>query len=305
MSEQPIHHSERISLGWLREYLLHLQYERHFSLNTIEAYRSDLRQFFQFLKSESTALVRVDAEIVDAFASSLKKRGLVETSALRKLHAIRSFWGFLTREGKLPINSVKSSELPKIWRRLPAFLSESQVQQLLDAPSQSSFCGVRDRAILALLYSCGLRVSEVCGLDIRDIEESLVRVLGKGDKERLVPILARGLSAIDRYLHMHRDRFRDRSQALFLSTRGRRLTRHAIWRRVKRYAQGVGVRLGSHPHALRHSFATHLMNRGADIRVIQELLGHANIATTDRYTHLNMEKLRDEFDRFHPRKEAR
>lgn len=288
--------------AWLEEYLQHLHLERHFSPNTTSAYRSDLQQFFKFLESREIPISQVDAKIADGFAAQQKKRGLTETSVLRKLHALRSFWNFLAREGRVAARNIESSELPKIWKKLPPFLTEAQVQQLLQAPNQKTFCGVRDRALLMLLYSCGLRVSEVCQLNVHDVEESLVRVLGKGDKQRLVPILGGALSAIDLYLHMYGHRFKDQEQrALFLNTRGQRLTRIAIWRRVKKYSMSIGVHLGSHPHALRHSFATHLMNKGVDVRVIQELLGHANIATTDRYTHLNVEKLRAEFDRYHPR----
>lgn len=281
------------------EFIAHLATERSLTLNTQSAYRSDLMQFAHFLKDDE--LDHLAPEKIGSFRSHLAEQGLSETSILRKLQALRSFWDFLMLEELVGHNPLAHCEFPKIWNKLPHFLSVTQVHRLLDAPDQRSFRGMRDRAILALLYGCGLRVSEVCQLNICDIEDVLVRVWGKGRKQRLVPILESALMAVDSYLAQHRDRFAGKEQALFLNASGKRLSRIAIWRFVKKYAEIAQIDQRAHPHALRHSFATHLMDGGADIRVIQELLGHSNIATTDRYTHLGTSKLRSEFDRYHPR----
>lgn len=283
----------------INEFINHLSSERSLSINTQSAYRSDLMQFDSFI--QRCAIDQVTADSIGNFRLHLEKRGISETSILRKLQALRSFWDFLQREEWATHNPLAHCEFPKIWSKLPHFLSLEQVQRLINAPSSSTFRGARDRAILALLYGCGLRVSEVCQLDICDVEDALVRVWGKGRKQRLVPILQSSLLSVDQYLAHHRDRFVGKEQALFLNPLGKRLSRIAIWRSVKTYAKSAGLDQRAHPHALRHSFATHLMDGGADIRIIQELLGHANIATTDRYTHLGTGKLRADFDRYHPR----
>lgn len=283
----------------IEDFIAHLATERSLSQNTLAAYRGDLLQFERCIKGDE--LLKLTSKEIAHFRSQLEKLGLTETSILRKLQALRTFWNFLMREEWVKHNPLSFCEFPKIWNKLPHFLSLSQVNRLLTAPKQHSFRGTRDRAILALLYGCGLRVSEVCQLDICDIEDALIRVWGKGRKQRLVPILQSALTAVDDYLVCHRDRFAGKEQALFLNSKGHRLSRIAIWRFVKKYAQVAGLDQRLHPHALRHSFATHLMDGGADIRVIQELLGHSNIATTDRYTHLGVAKLRSAFDQYHPR----
>lgn len=283
------------------EFLQHLRIERLLSSNTLSAYRSDLRQFLSFLAPNCPNLEEVTAAHIAQFSQELVQSGLKEVSLLRKLQALQTFWRYLLREEHLKNDPFIASELPKIWRALPHYLSEKQIEQLLKAPCSSSFIGARDRAILALLYGCGLRVTEVCRLNINDIDERLVRVHGKGGKHRLVPIMRRALDALDTFLAHFGDRCRGKEHALFLTSSGKRLSRIAIWRRVRKYALSIGVEVGAYPHALRHSFATHLMEEGADLRVIQELLGHANISTTDRYTHLGAPTLLAEFDRYHPR----
>ncbi|MES2121189.1 MAG: tyrosine-type recombinase/integrase, partial [Chlamydiota bacterium] len=188
---------------------------------------------------------------------------------------------------------------PKMWQLIPEVLTVSEVNALLHAPNPEEFAGARDQAVLLVLYASGLRVSEVCGLNLQDVDDQVVRVKGKGGKERIVPIAQVATSAIDHYLV----RFRKESDfpALFVTEKNRRIDRTLVWKRVKFYAKAAGIQKSISPHTLRHSFATHLLENGADLRVIQEMLGHANIATTDRYTHISTQHLADAFNAFHPR----
>jgi integrase/recombinase XerD len=215
---------------------------------------------------------------------------------------MKVFFRFLKREGVIANNPASYLESPKLWQALPAVLTEEEMENILTQPNCHSAKGCRDRAILELLYSSGVRISELCGLKICDVDDEYIKVYGKGGKERLVPIGQNALGAIDHYLLHYRCRYdSDQEQHLFLTQRGSPIDRFAMWRMVKSYALKAGITKNISPHTFRHSFATHLLDHGADLRVIQELLGHSSINSTDRYTHVSRAQLQQAFQAFHPR----
>lgn len=294
--------------GLVDEFLGHLAVERGASEHTVAAYRRDLGEYVAMLEQRG---VRdpdaVSREDVTGFVVSLRDRGLASSTVERKVASVKSFHRFLVREGITENHPASRLPLPKVPQRLPDVLSAAQVGSLLDQPFGRDPVGLRDRAVLEVLYGCGLRVSELVGLDIGavDLSEGTLRVLGKGAKERLVPISGEAKAALDVYRREGRPRLRPpgatppSDDALFLSTRGRRLSRQAVFRIVRARGRRVGIEL--HPHTLRHSFATHLLEGGADLRAVQELLGHADISTTQVYTHVDQRHLREEYLSTHPR----
>jgi integrase/recombinase XerD len=212
------------------------------------------------------------------------------------------FFRFLKREGAIAKDVTLHLDSPRMWQLIPEVLTVPEVEMLLNAPDSSMRAGARDRAVLQVIYASGLRVSEVCGLNLYDVDEQVVRVRGKGGKERVVPIAKTAVLAIDYYLIHYRTSSEDKKESpLFLSDRGKRIDRGHVWKRVKFYAKRVGITKEISPHTLRHSFATHLLENGADLRVIQEMLGHSSIATTDRYTHISQRHLVEAFQACHPR----
>lgn len=214
------------------------------------------------------------------------------------LISLKVFFRFLYREKIIEKDISQSMESPKLWQLIPEVLTLEEVERLLNASPVQTYLGARDRAILEVLYASGLRVSEVCSLTLHCVGEDALRVLGKGGKERVVPVGKKALNALDHYL-CFRDHFQ--SETLFLSQKGKALDRVIIWRMIKHYAKQAGIQKSISPHTFRHSFATHLLENGADLRVIQEMLGHASIATTDRYTHVTASRLHSSFSQFHPR----
>lgn len=273
------------------DFLSYLASERGLSQNTLEAYRRDLMQLDAFLGKD---LCQIDEKDIIAFLESIDQRS--SSSICRTLVAIKVFYRFLRREGLAP-NVTELIEGPKLWQLIPEVLDHDEVDLLLKAPDVSTKLGMRDRAILILLYASGIRVSELTNLNVSDVDERSVRVMGKGKKERVVPIASLAREAIDHYLLTHRGE----GEALFVSRTGRRIDRLAVWRRIKFYAKQAGIMKTISPHTLRHSFATHLLDNGADLRIIQEMLGHVDIGTTDRYTHLSKKHLNEAFYQFHPR----
>jgi integrase/recombinase XerD len=213
------------------------------------------------------------------------------------------YFRFLRKEGLLDYDPTLHLQPPKLWQKIPDVLTEEEVERLLQAPNLETLIGLRDKAFLEVLYGSGLRVSEVCTLNLYDIKEQSIRVVGKGSKERVIPIAKVAVKAVDEYiLKDHRGHIKDKQgEPLFLTVSRKRIDRVTIWARVKYYAKIIGLTKTISPHSLRHSFATHLLNHGADLRVIQELLGHADIATTDRYTHISKERLLKSFHDHHPR----
>jgi len=279
-------------------FLKYLGVERDASSHTLRAYRKDLEDFFRFvsIKPEDVELADVRGFIADQMRSGLNK-----TTVSRRLASIRSFFKFLYREGYKKSNPAKLVPNPKTPKLLPNFLSVDDTFSLVEKPQGPGLLSARDRAILELLYSSGLRVSELSGLDAEDIntKEGLVKVKGKGKKERIVPVGSKALDAVKSYL-VERIALKRKDKALFLNRIGSRLTDRGVRRIVVKYARmiGIGGRIG--PHALRHTFASHLLQGGADLRVIQELLGHSSLSTTQKYTHLDVTHLIDVYDKAHP-----
>ena len=278
--------------------LRHLEIERGMSANTIRAYRKDLEVFIVHAQKNAADIEMID---VRGFVAQQIKQGLTKTTAGRRLSTVRSFLKFLTREGYLEANPAKLVSTPKAEKRLPTFLSVDDVFKLIEKPDTIGFIHARDRAILELLYSSGLRVSEVAGLNVEDVNtrEGLVKVRGKGRKERIVPLGSKAVEAIRGYL-TEKILLKKKSKTLFLNKRGTELSERGIRRIVVKYARLIGVTGQIGPHTLRHTFASHLLQAGADLRVIQELLGHASLSTTQKYTHLDITHLMDIYDRAHP-----
>lgn len=284
------------------DFLFYLASERGLSKNTVEAYQRDLTYFEEILQKrgiDDLSLVK-EAEII-AFLDRLKEKKLASSSIYRAMVALKSLFRFLRRERLIKSEETLYLDTPKMWQLIPEVLTEKEVQELLNAPNIEDPIGARDRAILEVLYASGLRVSELCGLNISDVDDAFVKVKGKGGKERLVPIAESAIAHVDHYLIHFRGGSGQKNEALFVSAKGVRLDRIAVWERVKFYAKKIEIAKSISPHTLRHSFATHLLENGADLRVIQEMLGHASIATTDRYTHVSQKYLTDAFAKFHPR----
>jgi integrase/recombinase XerD len=280
--------------------------ERGLARHTLEAYARDLDDFVRF--AARRGLVRpeaIDRATIALYLLSLRRHGLAPASVARRLAAIRGWTGYLLREGLIgddPALDLRSARLP---RRLPGVLTVDEIERILAQPRGSTPRGMRDRAILELLYAAGLRVSELVALDVGDVHLGMeyVRCLGKGSKERIVPIGSAAVRAVQRYLSAARPALSGRRMraALFLNRRGARLSRQSVWMLLRAYAASAGIRRTLGPHTFRHSFATHLLDGGADLRAVQEMLGHASVATTQRYTHLTRSRLREAYRRAHPR----
>ncbi|MBI5969473.1 MAG: tyrosine recombinase XerC [Deltaproteobacteria bacterium] len=300
----------------VERFLEHLRVERNASVHTLRSYAADLEQFRDFLASAGShideeggdvSVQKIDHLAIRAYLSYLY-RDHKKSSLARKLAAIRSFFKYFVDEGLLPTNPAEIVATPKQEKPLPAFLPVDEIFSLLETPDTSTTWGARDRAILETLYSCGIRVGELVGLSDGDVDFSLgiLRVYGKGQKERVVPIGEKALAALREYLPQ-RDRVlaklsRPGARApLFINPRGGRLTSRSVARVVQKYILRCGLLRKVSPHALRHSFATHLLDAGADLRGIQELLGHVSLSTTQRYTHVSVDKLMEVYDRTHPR----
>lgn len=296
-------------LDYINKYLAHIEHERNFSPQTLRAYRNDLQQYLSFLNAEGCASFGdVTRLLLRKFLAFQKKHHYSKTTIARKFVSIRSFCKFLCREGVLEFNPVESIRTPKLSKSLPGFMSISETEALLNTPDGNTLPGVRDSAMMEALYSTGMRVSELAGLDVSDVDFSgcVVKVKGKGKKERLLPIGNHALHAIQTYLDKRNAdaslRIAGRnSKALFLNNRGGRLTERSIGRMLEKYVKKAGMNLKISPHTFRHSFATHLLDRGADLRSVQELLGHANLSTTQIYTHITTERLKEVYKKAHPR----
>ena len=281
-------------------FLDHLAVEHGASAHTVRSYATDLAGFAAFLrKSGDPGPASVDTRAVRAYLASLHQRGLARTSIARKLAAVRSCFRFLARRGVVDQNPARPVRSPRPARRLPSFLPKDESKNLLDRPPEASVAGRRDQALLELLYATGIRVAECCGLDCADLDLShgTVRVLGKGGKERAVPVGEVALAAIDAYLAVRGAR----DGPLFANLQGGRLTTRSAHRIVSRRASLAGTARRVTPHTMRHTFATHMLGEGADVRLIQELLGHRRLSTTQRYTHVSPEQLMKVYDAAHPR----
>ncbi|MFH0965583.1 MAG: site-specific tyrosine recombinase XerD [Planctomycetota bacterium] len=298
--------SDSASNRSVHDFLAYLDVERGLSSNTLLAYRRDLAAFLRFLEGRRMGdLAKVSREDLISFLMALKGRGRSGTSVARALSSVRSFFRFLVLEGRLGRNPAEHVDTPHTWRNLPDAPALRAVETIIDAASGDSAIEQRDRAILETLYSLGARASEVVDLRAESVnlDYGFVRCMGKGSKERLIPLGGPCRDAIRRYLADSR-RVLDRTgrdDHLFLSRSGRKLTREMIWKIVRKYARRAGVWDKIGPHSLRHAFATHMLERGADLRTVQELLGHSSISTTQVYTHVDRARLRAVHKRYHPR----
>jgi integrase/recombinase XerD len=277
--------------------------EQGLSENTLSAYSSDLRIFAKWLKDKS--LLEVDTGDLSGFLASRYKEGIGNRSSARILSSLRRFYGYFIRENKITIDPTALIESPHIGRSLPVSLSEHDVDLLLNAPEVTNGQGFRDKTMLEMLYATGLRVSELVGLKFEQISfrQGVVRIIGKGNKERLVPVGEEAMSWLEAYMTQARKTTLGERQSdyLFVTNRADGMTRQAFWHIIKRHAKKAGINKELSPHTLRHAFATHLLNHGADLRVVQLLLGHADLSTTQIYTHIARERLKDLHSKFHPR----
>jgi len=288
----------------IADYLAHLALERNLSPRTRDAYGRDLRQFTAWLEAEQLSLNAVDRPAIRGYLGSRRDAGLSPRSAARALSTIRSFYRFLVRTGALAQDPTADLKSPSLWRTVPHALSSEEIEALLAAPDTNQPLGLRDRAMLETLYATGLRVSELVGLTVDRVrlDPGFVRVVGKGRKERLVPLGGAAAAWIEHYQLRSRPGLdRHRAPELFLNHRGRPLTRQGFWKILRQHGQTAGIRSQLSPHVVRHSFATHLVENGADLRAVQMMLGHVSLTTTEIYTHVARERLRRLYDEKHPR----
>lgn len=291
---------------FIREYIKHIKLERRYSNHTVEAYQGDLIQFEYFLSdffhSENINWQLVDKRHVRHFLGYLVSAGLKKISIARKLAALKSFFAFLTQQQILQLNPTRTLKTPKYEKKLPEFLSIQHLETLLDMPPVQSFEGVRDRAILELFYAAGIRRAELLALKIKDLllNEGLIRVVGKGEKERVVPIGSYAQVSLEKYLRVRSQYVKTKVENVFILKSGDEMYAMAIHRIINKYLQKVTDIKKKSPHILRHSFATHLMNQGADIRAVKDLLGHTNLSTTQIYTHTSIDHLKSIYARAHP-----
>ena len=303
---------------FLTVFLNHLSLERSLSPNTVESYRIDLKRYLKFLKEEKiSSLEEIKEDHITKLIGILSRLGLKATSIARNLAAIKSFHKFLAREGYTQSDPASAIESPKLWRKLPVVLDQHEMEKLLDQPTEAVDVKkggtvrlrLRDKAILEFLYATGVRISELVGIKRKNLllEVGLVRVIGKGQKERVVPIGEKAIKSVEEYLSDLRPKLANQNSqdVLFLNRRGRQLSRMGLWKILRKYVNQAGIKKRVSPHTIRHSFATHLLEGGADLRAVQEMLGHADISTTQIYTHLDREYLKEVHRTFHPREKMK
>ncbi len=289
----------------IEEFTRFMAEERGLSPHTVKSYASDLLQFAEFSREVARVLKveDVDKGLIRDFLGSLLRYGYDRSSVARKLSALRSFFKYLVKRGVVETSPALRFPTPKTGKKLPSFLDESQAKALMELPPLRRELDYRDRAILELLYGTGMRASELVGLNVDDVNLSreVVLVLGKGGKERIIPLGSMARAAIVGYLHKREQWAEGGERALFLNKYGRRLSTRSLQRIVNKYIKRVAELSKTSPHVLRHTFATHLLERGCDLRAVQELLGHSSLATTQIYTHVTMKRLKEIYDRAHPR----
>ena len=288
-------------IGQFTDFLL---VERGLSSNTINAYRCDLQNFAKFFENNSElSLLEVKHEDIVKYLANLVDRQLASSTLDRKMDSMRTFYKFLVAERYINDNPTLMIEPLRSWSKLPTVLSIAEMESLINQPDISKPLGLRDKALLEIMYACGLRVSELVNLRITDLNPEIgyLRCLGKGNKERVVPVGSMALEAVKNYLNSGRPILNPKEDCLFINYKGEKLTRDGVRRIIQKIAESVGIQKKITPHTLRHCFATHLLERGADLRSLQEMLGHASISTTQIYTHVNSERLRQIHSKFHPR----
>lgn len=290
------------------DYVHFLQVERQLSKNTLSSYRRDLESYIEHLhkKLALTSLREVERTHILLHLEALRSQGIAARTVARHISSIRSFHQFLLREKLTETDPTIHLEMPQIEQKLPKVLSIEEIDLLIGAPDRNKPQGIRDVAMLELLYGTGMRISELIGLNVEDVHLTMgfVRVFGKGGKERIVPLGKSAIRAIDGYLQTARSKLQGtypKTEAFFINQRGKRLTRQGCWKLLKEHAAKADIKKEITPHTLRHSFATHLIENGADLRAVQEMLGHADISTTQIYTHISKTRLSEVYKQFHPR----
>jgi integrase/recombinase XerD len=292
---------------FIREYLATLKLERNLSENTVASYKNDLSSLVNFLKDNGVddPSAITSQKLVDFFGV-LTKLGLSSRSSARYYSSIKGFFGYLFSSGYIKINPMEKLSAPKLSKNLPNVLNINEIEAILSSPDTSKKLGLRDKALLETFYACGLRVSELINLKVSDLflNEEMIRVFGKGSKERYVPIGSSAIKWIEEYLKNSRPLLEKKAKSrhiLFLNNRGTKLSRMGIWKIVNNYAELAGIKKEVHPHTFRHSFATHLLEGGADLRAVQEMLGHVDISTTQIYTHIDRDYIKQVHRDYHPR----
>jgi len=292
---------------FLKEYLAYLKLEKNLSGNTVSSYRNDISSFIRFLKEHKIDdPSQIESRIIIHFFTNLEKIGLTSSSAARYFSSLKGFLNYLFANNYIKNNPIEKVSPPKLAKTLPGVLSFEEIDRILSLPNTSEILGIRDKTILEVFYACGLRISELISLKLSDLflNEEMIRVFGKGSKERIVPIGSSAINWINVYLTKSRPFLQKKMKSenyLFLNSRGSKLSRMGVWKIVSRYIKESGIEKDAHPHTFRHSFATHLIEGGADLRSVQEMLGHADISTTQIYTHIDREFIKQVHKQFHPR----
>ena len=301
----------------IADFQIYLEVQRNVSKHTLKAYIADVEEFNSFLREsdiikKSDALINVEPETIRTYLSHLYRKKVKKVTVNRKIYSLRSFYKYLLRAGKIKNNPAEMVQTAKIEKYMPIFLSVDEMFQLLSAQGANSVSGLRDHAMLELFYSSGLRLSELAGLNVTDLDfrQALVKLRGKGKKERIVPVGQKALQAIDEYIKKTTEVRKECddnlfNNPLFLNARGKRITARSIARIVDATAVKSGIGRKISPHALRHTFATHLLNAGADLRSIQEMLGHESLSTTQKYTAVNINRMMEVYDKAHPRAKSK
>lgn len=292
---------------FIKEYLAHLKLEKNLSDNTINSYRNDISSFYEFLRQFNIDdPADINNDHLNGFFKLLKELGLVGSSAARYFSSLKGFFLFLIQNKYIVKNPIEKLSPPKISKKLPGVLDVLEVEKILSLPDVNTKLGLRDKAILELFYACGTRVSELINLKVNDLflNDEVIRVLGKGSKERLIPIGSSAIKWINEYLTKSRPLLMKKLKSenyLFLNARSTKISRMGVWKIIERYVKEADIKKDVHPHTFRHSFATHLLEGGADLRAVQEMLGHADISTTQIYTHIDRDYIKQVHKQYHPR----
>lgn len=292
---------------FLKEYLAYLKLEKNLSANTVSSYKNDLSSFIRFLEEHKiNDPSQIESRLIVIFFTNLEKVGLTSSSAARYFSSLKGFLNYLFANSYIKNNPIEKVSPPKLAKNLPGVLSFAEIEKILSIPNTAETLGIRDKTILEVFYACGLRISELISLKLSDLflNEDMIRVFGKGSKERVVPIGSSAINWIQEYLSKSRPLLQKKMKSenyLFLNSRGSKLSRMGVWKIVDKYIKSSGIEKDAHPHTFRHSFATHLIEGGADLRSVQEMLGHADISTTQIYTHIDREYIKQVHKQFHPR----
>lgn len=292
---------------FLKEYLAHIKLEKNLSQNTVSSYKNDINTFISFLKDSGiNDPSDISSDHIGSFFKILNELGLLGSSSARYFSSLKGFFLYLLKNKYIVTNPIEKITAPKISKKLPGVLDVNEVEKILSAPDANDKLGLRDKAMLELFYACGTRVSELINIKVSDLffEDEIIRVFGKGSKERLIPIGSSAVKWIGVYLKKSRPLLMKKSKSennLFLNSRGSKLSRMGVWKIIDRYVKEAGIKKDVHPHTFRHSFATHLLEGGADLRAVQEMLGHADISTTQIYTHIDRDYIKQVHKQYHPR----